>query len=828
MNGLSRRILVFLFTTSVIPMISGAKEIDFNRDIRPVLSDKCYKCHGPDAGSRKGDLRLDLREDALAAIQPGKPDESELLRRILHEDPGERMPPKKSHKTVSDREVKLLRQWISEGAEYAGHWSFQPIREPVVPADSDWTKNEIDRFIFNKLQEKAMKPSSPADCRTLLRRLTLDLTGLPPTPDEYVAFLSNPDIPAKIDELMASPRYGEHMAWRWLDAARYADSDGYESDPLRHMWPWRDWVVEAFNRHMPYDQFVIEQLAGDQLENPSMRQILATGFNRNHRLNNEGGVDPAEWLIEYVCDRAETTATVFMGLTWQCARCHDHKYDPISQKEYYQMFSFFHQLPEVGNGRGANKAPPMLEVSSLESLEAFALLREKLEPYEKELRSLQRGKDYKAALDIWIKSIEKDEVARQKLPGNLGKKTVAKWDAQLNKQADAWFLRNAYKPAVPVLKKMRPLAAEDRKYKATGAKVMVMGDMDTPRKSFILERGAFDQPGEEVSVGTPDWLPPMDEALPRNRLGLAKWLVDPAHPLTARVAVNREWQRFFGTGLVKTAEDFGAQGELPSHPELLDFLARRFIASGWNLQALQKLILTSATYQQSAVITPQALEIDPDNRLLARGPRYRLPAPVIRDQALAASGLLVEKTGGPPVKPYQPEGLWKEIIKGRVEYKRDTGEKLYRRSLYNLWRRAVKPPLMSLLDANGRDICAVDVKRTNTPLQALLLLNDETFVEHARGLATRMIREGGDSDEARLKIGLQWMLGRDPVAEETAVLLDEWQKQRYYFSSHPEAVAGFLSVGESRPDAGLDQIDLAATTAVARIILNLDETLTKE
>lgn len=810
---------------------ASGRELEFNRDIRPILSDNCFQCHGPDAQAREADLRLDRREDALAVIVPGDPESSELMRRVAHPSPDERMPPSDFRKRLKPKQIRTLREWIESGAAYAGHWSFQPIPQRIVPPavqDTDWVRNEIDAFILRRIEREGLSPSPPTDARTLLRRVTLDLTGLPPTPDEYREFLADPDLDAAIDRLMSSPRYGEHMAWRWLDAARYADSDGYESDPLRNMWPWRDWVVDAYNRHLPYDQFVIEQLAGDQLENPTLRQILATGFNRNHRLNNEGGVDPEEWLVEYVCDRAETTATVFMGLTWQCARCHDHKFDPITSRDYYQLFSFFHQLPEIGNGRGANNAPPMIEVSELARLDEFEANRKQLEPLQNELQSLAEGEAFETAYNQWLKTVQSDEAARKKLPGELGKQDVEKWDGKLNTQARNHYLRNVYPAAAELRSRMRPLEKRDAELKATGSKVMVMGDRAERRKSFILERGAFDQPRAEVTADTPSFLPPMKDSLPKNRLGLAKWLVDPDHPLTARVAVNRTWERFFGTGLVKTPEDFGAQGESPSHPELLDYLARRFIDSGWDLQALQKLILTSATYGQSSYVTPEALASDPDNRLLARAPRYRLPANVIRDQALLASGLLVEQLGGRPVKPYQPPGLWKEIIKGQVVYQRDKGEKLYRRSLYTLWRRAVKPPLMSLLDANGRDTCAVDLKRTNTPLQALLLLNDETFVEHARGLATRMLRSQRENPEEAIRSGLRVLLGREPAATELAILTEEFERQRVYFDAHPDAAEAFLTVGDAAPDAELDPVELAAMTSVARVLLNLDETLTKE
>lgn len=817
--------LLFLFLIS--PLVLYAKEVEFNRDIRPILSDKCFTCHGPDEKARKAKWRLDIREDALKAIVPGKPEESELYLRVIEKDPEERMPPKESHKNVTKKEVATLKKWITEGAEYAGHWSFQAVTKPKLPEKTKWSNNAIDQFIHERLKAEGLEPSPKADLRTLLRRVTLDLTGIQPRPDEYAAFEKNPDLAAKVEELMKSPRYGEHMAWRWLDAARYADSDGYESDPLRNMWPWRDWVVEAFNSHMPYDQFIIEQLAGDQLENPSIRQLLATGFNRNHRQNNEGGIDPEEWIVEYVADRAETTATVFMGLTWQCARCHDHKYDPISSKDYYSFFSFFNKMKEVGNGRGASSATPIMEVSSLPNLEKFAAAKAKLEPLQNELQKLEKGKAFPQAFNNWLAALKEEKDAHKKLPGNLKKNPVKNWDNKQKAEARKHFLRKEYEPAKALLKKMVPLEKEYNGLKASGSKVMIMTDVADHRKTYILNRGAFDQPGEEVTAATPSFLLPMDESLPRNRLGLAKWLVDPKHPLTARVTVNRTWERFFGTGLVKTPEDFGSQGELPSHPELLDYLASWFVENGWDLQALQKLILTSAAYQQSSKSRPELLEKDPDNRLLARGPRYRLPAQVIRDQALAASGLLVEQVGGPPVKPYQPVGLWKEIIKGRVVYKRDTGEKLYRRSLYTLWRRAVKPPLMSLLDANDRDTCAVDLKRTNTPLQALLLLNDETFVEHARGLATRMLK-AADSEEAIIREGVALVLGREPSLLEMDILHQELLNQRTYFSKNKEAVEKFLAIGESKPDASINPVELAATTGVARVLLNLDETLSKE
>ena len=808
-------------------------KVDFNRDIRPILSDKCFRCHGPDANAREADLRLDLEDYAKAdlggysAIAPGDPEDSELIYRISEEDPDEVMPPTKIHKPVTTEEVDKLREWIADGAHYDTHWAFKPVREEAIPevSNPDWCRNEIDFFILSRLEKEGMQPSAEGNAATLRRRVALDLTGLPVGTTEDSSGKSYSKF---VDRLMESEHYGEHMAWRWLDAARYADSDGYESDPMRTMWPWRDWVVEAYNRHMPYDQFIVEQLAGDMLDDPDMRQILATGFNRNHRLNNEGGIDPEEWLIEYVADRAETTATVFMGLTLQCARCHDHKFDPISQKNYYEMFAYFHQLPELGSGRGATNAPPMMHVSALPQLQRLEKLVKKLEPFEKELQAETDTSNFKDAQATWLDNLEVNEDAFTSLPVELTKDPRNKWDKDTKQTARNYFLRNHYEPVTDLRESMEPIEKNVDKLKKTGAKVMVMGDMEELRKTYILERGSFDKPAGEVSANTPGFLPEMDGSLPANRLGLAQWLIDPEHPLTARVAVNRLWESFFGTGLVKTSEDFGSQGEIPSHPKLLDYLARRFVESGWDIQAMQKLIVSSATYRQSSVISVDSLQRDPSNRLLARGPRYRLPAAVLRDQALAVSGLLVEKVGGPPVKPYQPEGLWREVIKNKEEYERDTGEKLYRRSLYNLWRRAVKPPLLMILDANGRDTCSVNFGQTNTPLQALLLLNDVTFVETARAFATRMISEGGDKEAERIAYGVDLLLNRKPSSDETAVLLNELESQFNLFKADPEAVEKFLKVGEFQPEHTYETAELAAYTSVARVLLNLDETLTKE
>ncbi len=821
------------FCACMLPTsLEAAKKIRFNRDVRPILSDKCFQCHGPDAAAREADLRLDIRESALAekAFQPGDPDHSELIARVSHADPDEVMPPPKTHKRVTPEEIETLTQWIEQGAEYEPHWSFIPVRKSRAPGiASPWIQNEIDSFVLARLREQKLKPSPPAGRRTLVRRVSLDLTGLPPTPAEIDAFLADAQPGAYerlVDRLLASPRYGEHIAYQWLDIARYADSDGYESDPLRTMWPWRDWVIESLNANMPYDRFITEQLAGDLLENSTLRQRLASGFNRNHRLNNEGGITPEEWIVEYRCDRAETAATAFLGLTWQCARCHDHKYDPITQVDYYSLYAFFDDIEEKGSASGKN-APPSMDVPALEHFEEYLEVVERIAPMQKELDALSKTPEFKKAHAAWLAEIENDEEARKKLPGGLGSTEFKKWTAATKNLARTHFLQFIHAPP-DLQKKFRPLNNRLTQLRRTGAKVMIMEELPEPREAHILERGAWDQPRDPVTANTPAFLPPMAKDLPRNRLGLAMWLTNPENPLTSRVAVNRFWERYFGVGLVETQEDFGLQGESPSHPELLDYLARRFVDSGWDVKALQKFIVMSATYCQDSSASPALAAADPDNRLLARGPRFRLPANVIRDQALYASGLLVEKSGGPPVKPYQPEGLWREIIKGRAEYTQDTGENLYRRSFYTLWRRAVNPPLMSLLDANGRDLCAVSQGRTNTPLQALLLLNDVTFVETARGLATRMLKSKADTEKDRLALGMRLVVGRPATTEEGDVLLTELQTQRERFSRESEKAEQLVTVGESEPDPDIDTIELAAYTAVARVMLNLDETLSKQ
>lgn len=824
-----KRFLSFLILATWL--FDAAAEVRFNRDIRPILSDKCFACHGPDAKARKAKLRLDLRDDALKVLDLDNPNASEFLNRITTADNDEIMPPPETHKKVTRREINQLREWIAAGAQYEGHWSFLPIRDPKPPAvKSGWPRNAIDQFALRRMKLEKLRPSARADRRRIIRRVTLDLTGLPPTVDEVEAFVNAKDFGRAYSDLIRrlqnSQQYGEHMAWSWLDAARYADSDGYESDPVRNMWPWRDWVIQVFNEHKPFDDFIVEQIAGDELKNPTLLQKLATGFNRNHRLNNEGGIEPEEWRIEYVADRAETTATVFLGLTWGCARCHDHKYDPITQKDYYRLFAFFNQLDEIGNGRGSNRAPPMIDAPHLLHTDEFVKVAEEFEPLRKKVAAVEKSKAFKAAFNSFLETLEEKE--NDKLRQRFSKKPIKVWKAAEKTKAQTYFLQNRYEGIADIRK---DYLAVKRRYDGlirTGAKVMVMEDRPQPRDTFILNRGVWNQTTSKVVANTPSFLPPIPDGYPTNRMGLAQFLISRDNPLTARVIVNRVWEHFMGVGLVKTQEDFGSQGEPPSHPDLLDHLATEFIESGWDLQELQRKILNSATYLQSSKGTEQSYAADPENRLLSRGPRYRMPAQMIRDQALTAAGLIQEKIGGPPTKPYQPDGLWREILKGRPKYVRHQGESLYRRSLYTLWRRAVKPPEMMLLDANERDTCSVGQKRTNTPLQALMLLNDVTFVEASRGLAVRMMRHGNGDPKTSIDHGVGLLLGRRMNRAEESVLLGEFTAQLKAFAADKRKTSAFLGEGDSEIPADVDQPKLAAYTAVARILLNLDETLTKE
>jgi hypothetical protein len=742
------------------PSLAGASEIGFNRDVRPILANKCFACHGPDAKVRKAKLRLDQRESALKVIEPGAPDESELVARVSHDDLEEVMPPPETHKAMSPDEIAMLWSWIAEGAKYEAHWALiPPVRQDVAEG-----ANPIDHFVAERLKEVGLTPSPRAARHTLIRRVSLDLNGLPPTPEEVEHFVNDdsPDAFEKlVDRLLASTRYGEHMAATWLEASRYADTDGYQNDRYRYHWAWRDWLVRALNQNLPYDQFVTDQLAGDMLPGATLHQQIATGFCRNHRINSEAGSIPEEWQVEYVADRVDTLGTVFLGLTISCARCHDHKFDPITQRDYYQLFAYFNNVPEFGTGPNNGNSPPFIEVP---------------EGYP----------DIEAKLDHLIQPAP---MAWQKEGANFGGGV------------------------------QRPVPGSEKT-------LMVMQEMEDPRETYVLKRGLYSDPdtSEKLQPAVPaSLMGEIREEFPPNRLGLAQWLVHPQNPLTARVAVNRYWQHFFGRGIVSTSENFGAQGDVPSHQDLLDWLAVEFVESGWDVKALHKRIVMSATYQQSSDTTAAVAQRDPENRLLARAPRLRLPAFTIRDQALAASGLLVERMYGPPAKPYMPPKIWSAISNNK--YKRDQGDNLYRRSIYTYWRRTIPPPTMMTFNSGDREVCTIRQSRTNTPLQALTMMNNVTFVETSRLLAERMMR-ADDEIGGRIDAGFRMLLGRGATPQEIVWLEADVTTFRGEFNV--ATAEELLKIGDKPRDAGMDPVELAAMTMIASTILNLDEALTRE
>ncbi len=742
-------------------------EIEFNRDIRPILSEKCFQCHGPDSAARQAGLRLDLPEGALEVIQPGQVDVSELIDRITTTDLDQRMPPESSEKMLSDQEQELLVAWVRQGAVYQPHWSFLPPERPPLPQVelSSWPANEIDLFVLQRLERAGATPSPAADRVTLIRRVTLELTGLPPTPGEVGEFVndtSNDAYERLIDRLLDSERYGEQMAVYWLEASRYADTDGYQNDRTRHQHVWRDWVIMAFNENQPYDQFVIQQVAGDMLPGATLRQQIATGFCRNHRINSEDGSIPQEWHVENVVDRVDTVGTVFLGLTLSCARCHDHKFDPISQKEYYRLFAYFNNVPEWGVGPNGGNSPPYVEVPPGWP----HLTQEEEKFYVPEAVKLRREEEEGSLLD-------------------------------------------------------RPQAGDQNT-------VMVMHELPEPRPTYRLQRGQYNLPdrSERLQPGVPQALLVTGTFQPGNRLELARWLVDSRNPLAARVAVNRLWQQLFGVGLIKTSENFGTQGELPRHPELLDWLATNFVDGGWDVKAFLKTILLSSTYRQSSRISQSLAERDPENRQLARGPRFRLTAFIVRDQALAVSGLLIEQQGGRSVKPYMPPKIWRSISNN--EYEQEHGDNLYRRSLYTYWRRTIPPPTMTNFNAASREVCVVRKDRTNTPLQALTLMNNVAFVECSRFLAERMMREGGQEMKSRVEFGFRLAMGRPPSSDRLASLMRACQSFQEHYQGKPDSAKLLLAVGEKPRDESLDGVQHAAMTLTASLILNLDEVITKE
>ncbi|MDI1311444.1 PSD1 and planctomycete cytochrome C domain-containing protein [Prosthecobacter sp.] len=810
-----RVLCVLLSLGSALP----AAAIDFSRDIQPILSDNCYFCHGPDAKERKGDLRLDVEQEAkavkdgVAAILPGKSHESTLIERILSTDPDEVMPTPKSNRTLSDAQKQLLKQWIDEGAKWGTHWAFKKIERPKVPDVGE--QHPIDAFVRAKLTEKGMKPAPKADAVTLLRRVSLDLTGLPPTEGE----LKN-DYAKTVARLLDSPRFGERWAWDWLDAARYADTNGYQGDPERTMWPWRDWVVKAINENMPYDRFTIWQLGGDLLPDATPEQKLATGFNRNHMINGEGGRIAEETRVENVMDRVETTSTVWLGLTMGCTKCHDHKFDPLTMRDYYGLYDVFNQTSEDGKGR-SGQAAPALDISTPAELELVKATTEKVNQVAAELEAFELKK--------WPRPAGKPltESDAIKLPGNLPS-YIAKTEPK-NRGVDPLLEAVNYfkgKDAAYTKHLQKLLAAVRARVSAANAvtKVMVMDTLPKLRETFVLEKGAYDKASTtQVRFNVPASLPAMKPDAPRNRLGLAEWIVNRDNPLTARVTVNRFWQAFFGVGLVKTAEDFGLQGEEPPLRELLDWLASEFIDSGWDVKALLRLIVTSETYQQSSKIADA--QIDPENRYLARGPRFRMPSWMLRDQALLVAGLLQDKLGGPAVKPYQPEGIWEEATFGKKSYVQDHGDALYRRTLYIFWRRIVGPTM--LFDNAARQTCVIKATRTNTPLQALVTLNDVTYVEAARVLAQRVLLANRGNEDAALVQAFRLVTCRGPTQAEAALLKAQLGKLRQQQSDLPAALL-LLAVGESKRDESIPAIEHATWTSLCLMLLNLDEAVTKE
>ena len=1071
------------------PQNPPEKPVDFNRDIRPILSDNCFKCHGPEEDSRQGNLRLDSKENLFAdrggyrIVVPGSSATSRLYQRVSSKE--RRMPPASSGISLTPRQVELLREWIDQGAKWQSHWAFDPPKRPATPEikDKTWPKSPIDYFTLARLEAEGLKPSAEADKATLLRRVSLDLTGLPPTLAEVDSFMADhsPDAYEKrVDQLLKSPHYGERMATQWLDLARYSDTHGFHIDSLREMWPWRDWVIGAFNRNMPFDEFTIEQLAGDLLPNATLEQKIASGFNRNNMINFEGGAIPEEYHVEYVVDRASTTGTTWLGLTMGCARCHDHKYDPIKQKDFYRFYAFFNTVPERGLDGYEGNADPVLPLPTPEQKRQMDDLNRQIASVltampEKEVLALRnewqktrittlpeppseglaahyafngnlsdavshhegklvRGEvvygdgpagkaaefsgetevtlgqagdfDVRApfALGLWVnlyglKSSEvlqrkdasehwagyqlgfgdvaytgrhqrnlrvivqlaarwpdsaievrtKDRVpmdgahhvlvdydgsgkatglkihidgkpweierVRDTLQGafrissslQIGNKNIgglfqgqvadlriytrtltdteaenlavhfparvlltniagapateiatlqpdkppqeadigelAKAESKeqkqerLEKQHQARLTEYFLKHDAPekyrqLYSRLAEVRKERDKLEKSITTTMVMAEMSKPRDTFVLGRGQYDNKGEKVTPGVPSFLPPMSSDLPPNRLGLAKWILDPSNPLTARVVVNQYWQQYFGIGIVKTAEDFGSQGESPSHPELLDWLATEFVRSHWDIKALQRLIVTSATYRQSSHASRELIERDPENRLLARGPRFRLPAEIVRDNALAISGLLNDKIGGPSVYPYQPNGLWEEMAFGEgysgQSYTQSSGSDLYRRGLYTVWKRTVPPPSLTLFDAPDREKCTARRAVTNTPLQALVLLNDPAYVEASRALAERTLRNGGKSDGARIDFAFKLATARTPDQQERAVLLSSLREFRSTYRQDQANASKLLSVGETKPDSRLGPGELAAWTTVAGMILNLDETITKQ
>jgi len=1044
------------------------EEVDFNFHVKPILSDRCFACHGPDANKREGNLRLDTEEGAFAAVDSlgkrhalvaGNLGSSQVFARITSKDPELVMPPPNSNLKLSEYEIAVLAKWIDQGAQWKEHWSFTAPQRPGMPKvkGEKWVKTSLDRFVLKQLEEKELQPSAEAAKETLLRRVSFDLTGLPPTVAEVDAFVKDqsPDAYEKVvNRLLASPHYGERMAVEWLDVARYADSHGYQDDGMRNSWPWRNWVIHAYNRNLPYDRFITWQLAGDLLPSPTRNQLLATSFNRNHPQTQEGGVVDEEYRVEYVADRTNTFGKAFLGLTVECARCHDHKYDPISQKDYYSLSAFFNNNHDSGIIPYNGEASPTLILPSREAEAKLAFIREKIAPLEKAIQPASYRQNYLGWRQEAAKTPDRFTVNSQNLvgrfsfedpqdakklrneaptkltakvdgdkdkkpvvvPGKFGKArkfigdagftfgkeldfdrhqpfTISVWVNLLKNgeqgtifaksngefegyrgyrvllnpdntlsvsfsyvwpanaidfktldklEANRWhhlaltydgsskasgvklfldgretrrtvFTDNLHKSILYGEKKSHwserrfmigrdfrssienlavdefrayrrqlstlevrelqgqanPIAAllktqpdkltddqdrelfeyyrlnydppfrrhldtltrlrdQENQLLTDQPEVMIMQERKLKRPTHILDRGAYDAPKERVAPNTPAKLVAFDKWLSPDRLGLARWLLHKEHPLTSRVVVNRFWAVCFGKGLVNTPDDFGNQGALPSHPELLDFLAVHFMESGWNVKAFMKMLVMSATYRQSSVPSAIALERDPDNTLLSRGPSFRLSAEHIRDNALAASGLLVPKIGGPSVYPYQPAGIWEALAtRNKTHYEQGKGGDLYRRSLYTVWKRSSPPPSLMNFDAPDRYLCTVKRQKTATPLQSLVLMNDPQFVEASRKLAERMMKEGGVSPEARIGYAFKALTSRAPRPRELTLLKELYAEELAGFQKEPLRANRLLAAGDSKRDTSLDTAQLAACTMVATTVMNFDEFVMK-
>ena len=837
---------VLLLAACGVSSVWGQEPVDFNRDVRPILSENCFFCHGQDANKRQADLRLDVRKLAIdfGAIVPGDVEASLLTERIDTDDPDFVMPPPDSNRYLSNEQKTMLKRWIDQGADYQTHWAYIAPERPIQPniESEEWIRNPIDRFVLAKLESADFQPSSVADRATLIRRLSIDLIGLPPTLEEVDAFITDSDPMAYeklVDRLLESPHYGERMALPWLNASRYSDSNGFQQDGDTWQWIWRDWVVRALNDDLPFDQFTIWQLAGDLLPNATIDQKIASGFNRNHMLNGEGGAIAEEQRFVNLFDRIDTTATTWLGLTMACAQCHDHKYDPITQRDYYSLLDAFNRVPESGvpqrQSARIRVAAPFIELLTEENRERIAEFEAKISAAE-----IDSGPATEAAFIGWRIGIVADGKATdvENLPAELTAILETPKDERSDQQKEElknglrkFFdarVRAGLASRIPAIGKLEELRKQLAAYRGDQIpRAMIMSD-DKPRKSSILERGEYLKPVEEVTFSTPSFLPPMPAEAPANRLGLAHWIVSPANPLTARVQVNRMWQYFFGTGIVQTTEDLGVQSEYPLHKHLLDWLSVEFRESGWSMKKMHRLIVTSATYRQSSRVTKQLLERDRGNQLFARASRFRMPAMILRDWALGSSGLLVDKIGGLPVYPYQPENVWEAlaITKERdFTYPASSGSDLHRRSLYTFWRRTVSPA--NMFDAPNRQACRVRKSTTSTPLHALTTLNDPTWVESARVLARISIRESPSIDE-QLVYAFRRVLCRKPTVADLKRLKNAYQKQFEIFSHDLESAKKLLGVGETPRDMALEIPAHATLTTVCLAILNLDEALTRE